>query len=183
MPHASLDIDGVLTLRGAINQDSIDPLIDAILQHNLAGEREHLRLYINSAGGDIDQGFALIDIMHWSRIPIRTTAMGRVESMALVVLMSGEPGTRTVMPHCSLLSHRATGMELGSHADLLAARVQQDLLHQRLVAHYLRYSSLPDAAAVEAELLRPTDRWLTPAEAVAFGLADRVWQPADAAAR
>jgi ATP-dependent Clp protease, protease subunit len=136
MHRNTLEAEGVLTLRTEICQESVDPIIDAILMHNLEGGRDFLRLYINSPGGDVDQGFALIDIMRWSAIPIRTTAMGRVASMALLVLMAGEKGHRTVMPHCSLLSHRFATVSMGNHADLLAARVQEDLLHRRIVDHY-----------------------------------------------
>ncbi len=182
MPRSTLEAEGVLTLRAPITQQSVEPLIDAILEHNLQGGREHLRLYINSPGGDVDQGFALIDIMRWSRIPIRTTAMGMVASMGLLVLMAGQRGQRTVMPNCSLLSHRFATMTMGSHADLIAARRQQDLLHRRILDHYGDCSALHSAAAIEAELLQSTDRWLSPAEAVQFGLVDRVWAPAEVAA-
>ena len=174
MPRTTLESEGVLTLRGELSQESVEPLIDAILEHNLDGGRDCLRLYINSAGGSVDQGFALIDIMRWSAIPIHTTGMGMVASMSLLVLMAGEPGHRTVMPHCSLLSHRFATMTAGSHADLLAARVQEDLLHRRIVAHYLSSTRLTTEAEVEENLLRPTDRWLTPEEAVAMGVVDRI---------
>ena len=73
MSRTLLQTEGVLTLRAPITQQSIEPLIDAILEHNLQGGRDYLRLYVNSPGGDVDQGFALIDVMRWSRIPIRTT--------------------------------------------------------------------------------------------------------------
>lgn len=175
MPRSSLEAEGVLTLRTPITQLSVDPLIDAILEHNLRGGRDFLRLYINSPGGDVDQGFALIDIMRWSRIPIRTTAMGMVASMGLLVLMAGQTGQRTVMPNCSLLSHRFATMTGGSHADLIAARRQQDFLHQRILDHYKTCTGLHEETAIEAELLQSTDRWLSPVEAVRFGIADRVW--------
>jgi ATP-dependent Clp protease protease subunit len=178
MSHTTLDDEGVLTLRAPITQASVEPLIDAIFTHNLTGGRDVLRLYINSPGGEVDQGFALIDLMRWSRIPIRTTAMGCVASMALLVFMAGERGQRTVMPNCSLLSHRFATMTIGNHADLLAARRQQDLLHRRIVDHYRACTHLHDDAAIEADLLAATDRWLSPAEAVRFGIADRVWAPA-----
>ena len=177
MPASLLEAEGVLTLRAEITAATVNPLIDAILEHNLRGGREALRLYVNSPGGDVDQGFALIDIMRWSRIPIHTTAMGLVASMALLVVMAGAKGQRTAMPHCSLLSHRFAAGSGGNHADLVAARVQQDLLHRRIVDHYRTCTRLADESLVEAELLRSTDRWLTPAEAADYGLVDRVWAP------
>jgi len=177
MSHSALTDAGVLTLRSQITQDTIDPLIDAILTLNLDGGRECLRLYVNSPGGDVDQGFALIDVMRWSRIPIHTTALGTVASMALLIFMAGARGHRTVMPHCSLLSHRFATITGGNHADLIAARVQQDLIHRRIVNHYRTTTVLDNDALIESTVLQSTDRWLTPAEAVAYGIADHVWSP------
>ena len=174
MRSSLLHEEGVLRLDTEITRESVRPLIDAILEQNLEGAHDCLRLYINSPGGDVDQGFALIDLMHWSRIPIRTTAMGLVASMGLLVLMAGAPGSRVIMPSCSVLSHRFATITGGSHADLLAARRQQDLVHRRILDHY-RTCTLHDDLAIERELLPTTDRWLSPAEAVAYGLADRVW--------
>jgi ATP-dependent protease ClpP protease subunit len=81
------------------------------------------------------------------------------------------------MPNCSLLSHRFATMTMGSHADLIAARRQQDLLHRRILDHYRVCTNLHTEQDVEAELLQSTDRWLSPEEAVRFGIADRVWSP------
>ncbi len=170
----SIEREGVLLLWGTITRSSVEPLATAILNHNLRGDREQLRLYINSPGGDVDQGFALLDLMRWSRIPVHTTGMGLVASLGLLVLMAGAKGRRSVLPRCSLLSHRFAAMSEGTHADLVAARRQQDLLHRRILDHYRTCTALPDDAAIEADLLRPTDRWLTPEEALTVGIIDRI---------
>jgi ATP-dependent Clp protease protease subunit len=174
----TLNDEGVLRLEGGIDRESVRPLIDAILEHSLEGGREFLRLYINSPGGDVDQGFALIDFLRWSPIPIHTTGMGLVASMGLLVLMAGQPGHRAIMPNCSLLSHRFATITGGNHADLIAARRQQDLVHRRILDHYRTCTRLHDDQAIERDLLQSTDRWLAPEEAVAYGIVDRVWAPA-----
>jgi ATP-dependent Clp protease, protease subunit len=175
MTRSPLDHEGVIRLFGPIGTASVQPAIEQILIHNLRGDRDRLRLYLDSPGGDVDQGFALIDVIAWSRIPVHTTALGLVASMGLLLFMCGAPGHRTLMPNCSVLSHRFATMSGGTHADLIAARVQEDLLHRRILDHYRRHGRLKADGDIEAELLRANDRWLTPAEAVAFGLGDRVW--------
>ncbi len=177
MTRSPLDDEGVIRLFGPISTASVQPVIEQILIHNLRGDRDRLRLYLDSPGGDVDQGFALIDIMAWSRIPIHTTALGLVASMGLLLFMAGAAGHRTLLPHCSVLSHRFATITGGTHADLVAGRVQEDLAHRRILDHYRRHSLLCDDEAIEAELLRPNDRWLTPAQAIAFGLGDHVWSP------
>jgi ATP-dependent Clp protease protease subunit len=175
MERHYLDAEGVIRLFGPVSTASVTPVIESILEHNLRRDRPRLRLYLDSPGGDVDQGFALLDVMQWSRIPIQTTGLGLVASMGVLLLMAGEKGARTIMPRCSVLSHRFAAATAGTHADLLASRVQEDLLHRRILDHYRRHTRLGDDAAIEAELLRANDRWLTPEQAVAFGLADRVW--------
>ncbi|TVR42386.1 MAG: ATP-dependent Clp protease proteolytic subunit [Planctomycetota bacterium] len=169
---------GIMKLFGSVVTERVEPIIDTILEANLTGRRDPLRLWVDSPGGSVDQGFALLDIMRWSQVPIATCGLGMVGSMGLLIVMAGAAGQRTLMPHTSILSHRFSGASMGSHADLVAERYRQDLLHQRIVAHYQRCTGLP-AARIEAELLCPYDRWLAPEEAVACGLADRVWQPGD----
>lgn len=165
---------GVLLLSGTIDRSTVHPLVAAILGAQGERPRDGITLYIDSPGGDCEAGFALIDLMRWSPVPIATVGLGMVGSMALLVLMAGRPGTRRIMPSASLLSHRFQSMTAGTHADLVAARVQQDLVHRRIVDHYRRCTRLQEDATIEAELLRPTDRWLTPAEAVSYGMVDRI---------
>jgi len=170
----SLEDEGVLMLFGPVAGSSVEPLIRRILEHNLRRDRPHLRLYINSPGGSVDQGFALLDIMAWSRIPIYTTGMGQIASMALMVLMAGARGHRTLLPRTSVLSHRFSTTVAGTHADLLASRVHEDHVYSRILDHYARCTGIVDRLRLESELLRPTDRWLTAPEAVTLGLADQV---------
>lgn len=172
---------GVVKLFGAIAADTVEPVIDAILEANLTNRREPLRLWVDSPGGHVDQGFALLDIMRWSQVPIATCGLGLVGSMGLLVVMAGAAGQRTLMPSTDVLSHRFAGVSMGSHADLLAERYRQDLIHQRIVDHYQRCTGLSEQV-IEHELLRPQDRWLSATEAVTLGLADRVWHPDDQAA-
>jgi ATP-dependent protease ClpP protease subunit len=54
----------------------------------------------------------------------------------------------------------------------------EDLIHQRLVDHYLECSTLKTAEEVETKFMNGVDTWLTPQEALGFGLIDQVYQPA-----
>ena len=73
-----------------------------------------------------------------------------------------------------MLSHRYSSMTWGNHSQLLATRKEQDLEHDRIVDHYLRYSGIQSKKELEKYLLRDVDTWLAPEEAVKFGLVDLV---------
>ena len=165
---------GIIYLSGAIEDGTSETVCKEIIEYNISGKIDHIQLIINSAGGSCPAGFAIIDIMEWSRLPIYTTGIGMIASMALLVFMTGTKGRRVITPRTSMLSHRYSSMTWGNHSQLLANRKEQDLEHDRIVDHYLRYSGIESKGELEKYLLRDVDTWLTPEEAVKFGLVDLV---------
>ena len=170
----TLEDHGILYLTGAITPESSEALARAILLANLKGRHQRLQLIVNSPGGDVGAGFALLDVMEWSAIPIYTVGLGQVASMGLLVLMAGAKGHRVVSPRTSLLSHRMWWLGAGTHAEHMAARREEDRSHERIVDHYLRHTALESRDDVLKHLLRDTDVWLDAEEAVRFGVVDRV---------
>lgn len=167
-----LDEYGILNLFGEISDESAGALCRQIIQINFEGKLNRIQLLINSGGGECHAGFALLDIMDWSRIPISTTGIGMVGSMALLVFMAGERGNRVLTPRTSLLSHRYTVSHGGNHSQIMAFRKQEDTIHQQIIDHYLAHTRLKTREEVEEILLRDVDTWLSPAEAVDLDMAD-----------
>jgi len=62
----------------------------------------------------------------------------------------------------------------GNYSQLIAGRKEEDLMHARIVDHYLRYTNLKSKEDLEQTLLRDVDTWLSPEEAVRHGIADTV---------
>jgi ATP-dependent Clp protease, protease subunit len=165
---------GIIYVSGSIEDAISETVCKEIIEYNIAGKIDHIQLIINSSGGTCPAGFAIIDIMEWSRLPIYTTGIGMIASMALLVFMTGTMGRRVITPRTSMLSHRYSAMTWGNHSQLLATRKEQDLEHGRIIDHYLRYSKIKSKKELEQYLLRDVDTWLTPEEAVKFGLVDLV---------
>lgn len=163
---------GIIFVSGEITGATAESVCKEIIEFNLQGEVERIQMIVNSCGGSCTDGFAIIDIMEWSRIPVYTTGIGMIASMGLLIFMTGQAGRRVITPRTSILSHRFAGMTLGNHSQLLAGRKEQDLLHDRIIDHYLRYSKIKDRVELESYLLRDVDTWLSGEEAVRFGVAD-----------
>jgi len=168
---------GIIYLSGEINNGSAETICKEIIEHNIKGDVNQMQLIINSPGGACSAGFSIIDIMEWSRIPIFTTGLGMIASMGLLIFMTGEKGRRVITSRTSVLSHRFTAMNVGSHSQLIAGRKEEDMMHERVIHHYATYSRVKDRAELENYLLRDVDTWLTPEEAVQYGLADIVEPP------
>ena len=167
---------GIIYISGAIDGGTAESVCKEIIEYNIKAEVSQIQMVINSPGGSCPAGFSIIDIMEWSRIPIYTTGIGMIASMALLVFMTGDKGRRVITPRTSILSHRFSAFSAGSHSQLIAGRKEEDLEHERILQHYLAYSNIKDKAELEKYLLRDVDTWLTPDEAIQHGIADRVEQ-------
>lgn len=168
---------GIIYLSGPIQEGTAEGVCKQIIEYNIKGDVNQIQMVINSPGGACAAGFSIIDIMEWSRIPIYTTGIGMIASMGLLVFMTGERGRRVVTPRTSILSHRFSAFSFGTHSQLIAGRKEEDLEHDRIVQHYLTYSNMASQDELEKYLLRDVDTWLTPDEAIQYGLADLIEQP------
>ncbi len=174
--HQALDAYGIVFIYGAIDQDKAETICQRIIEFNLSQDTDSIQLIINSTGGICAAGFAVIDLMGWSRLPIYTTGVGIVGSMALSIFMAGDKGHRVLTPRTSILSHSYKGVNLGTHSDLIAHRYEEDLMYQRILDHYIRHTGLKTEEEIREKLLRDVDTWLSPQEAVDLGLADAIQQ-------
>ncbi|MCL7488225.1 MAG: ATP-dependent Clp protease proteolytic subunit [Desulfobulbaceae bacterium] len=170
----SLSDYGIIYLSGEISTSTSESICRDIIEYNIKGEVDHIQMIINSPGGSCPAGFAIIDIMEWSAIPIFTTGLGMIASMGLLVFMTGKAGRRVITPRTSILSHRFSSISAGNHSQLLAGRKEEDLEHTRIVNHYLQYTSIKDPQELEDKLLRDVDTWLSANEAVSYGICDVV---------
>ena len=165
---------GIIYLSGQIDNTNAESVCKEIIEHNIKGDVSQMQMIINSPGGACSAGFSIIDIMEWSRIPIYTTGLGMIASMGLMIFMTGEIGHRVITPRTSVLSHRFNAVNHGNHSQLIAVRKEEDMMHERGIQHYMTYSKVKDRVELENYLLRDVDTWLTPDEAVQYGLADIV---------
>lgn len=165
---------GIIYLSGEINNGSSETICKEIIEHSIKGDVSQIQLIINSPGGICSAGFSIIDIMEWSRIPIYTTGIGMIASMGLLIFMTGEKGHRVITSRTSVLSHRFSAINIGNHSQLIAGRKEEDMMHERVIQHYITNSEIKGRAELENYLLRDVDTWLTPEETVQYGLADIV---------
>jgi len=163
---------GIIYLSGILDDSASENVCKEIIEYNVTGKVDHIQLIINCPGGQTSAGFAIIDIMEWSKLPVYTTGIGMIASMGLLLFMTGKKGRRVITPRTSILSHRYSAMTIGNHSQLLAGRKEQDLAHDRIVEHYMNYSNINSKKGLEEYLLRDVDTWLSADEAVKYGIAD-----------
>ena len=158
--------------------DTVSNLVVAQLIFLAADDADkEIQIYINSPGGSVSAGFAIYDTMQYVPCPVSTLAVGRAASFGTVILMAGAKGKRFALPNARIHLHQPLisggGLE-GQASDLEIhakeiVRIKEEL--NRLIA---QHTGQP-LERVE----RDTDRdfYLSPDEAIQYGLIDGVINP------
>lgn len=130
-----------------------------------------IRLYVNSPGGDAYAGLAVYDAMQYVKPDVQTFCIGMAMSAGAMILAGGAAGKRHVLPNSKVMIHQGSGGTRGTPADIqIAAR--EILSLTRRYAEVLARHSGRDVEQVMRDIDR--DRFLSPEEAVEYGLADQV---------
>lgn len=170
----SLEALGVCLFTGEVNMESARYASEFILKSNLLQTHlQNLTFFINSEGGSTSDGFAVIDLMETSRIPISTVGIGQIASMGVLLLSAGTPGYRVLTKNAEVMAHQFSGYFAGKHHELLAQQQSYEMLEKRFMKHFLRHTNMNERQ-IRDIVFAKTDRYLTPEECKRFGIVDRV---------
>jgi ATP-dependent Clp protease protease subunit len=158
-----------------LGQEVDDPIANRICAQLLLlsaeDPRSDISLYINSPGGSVSAGLAIMDTMRLIPNEVSTLAMGLAASMGQFLLSAGTPGKRYALPHARVLLHQGSAGIGGTAVDI---EIQaQNLEHTRdVVLGLIAENTGQPLERIERDSLR--DRWFTASEAQAYGLVDHV---------
>ena len=170
----SIESLGAHLVFGDIDEESMKAASTFILKANqLFTPQRELTLFINTNGGYCADGFALIDLMSVSRLPIKTVGMGNVISMGVLIACSGTHGMRYMTRNTQVMAHQFSGGTHGKFHELMADFKADLYLKNLFLQHFLRHTKMEEKQ-IEDVLFGPSDRWLTPAECKKFGIVDHV---------
>ena len=153
-------------------EDSSANLVVAQLLHLEAEDPDaDISLYVNSPGGDAYAGFAIYDAMQFVKSDVQTFCVGMAMSAGALILAGGAAGKRYVLPNSKVMIHQGSGGFRGSPSDIQIA-AKEILSLTRRYAEILAAHTGRDLEQVVHDIDR--DNFLSPEEAVAYGLADVV---------
>ena len=130
-----------------------------------------ISMYINSPGGDVSAGWAIMDTMQYIKAPVSTIGMGLVASMGSVLLAAGEKGKRFALPNTSIMIHQPLGGFQGQATDIEIRAKKIQLTKQTLIKQMAGFSGRSEQELFDA---MERDNWMNPIEAKDFGLIDGV---------
>lgn len=137
---------------------------------------QDVNLYINSPGGSVSAGMAIYDTMQHVRPAISTICVGMAASMAQVLLCAGAKGKRFALPHSRIMMHQPLGGTQGQAADIEIYTKEMLRTRDQLYGIIARHSG-KDAEQIKKDADR--DNYMTPAQALEYGLVDKILDRAE----
>nr|WP_296774342.1 ATP-dependent Clp protease proteolytic subunit [Rhodococcus sp. (in: high G+C Gram-positive bacteria)] len=169
---ASRLLDQRIVVLGAAVDDAVAGRICAqLLLLSASDPRRDIGLYINSPGGSVSAGLAILDTMRLIPNDVSTVAMGFAASMGQFLLTAGTKGKRYSLPHARIMMHQPSAGIRGTAVDI---EIQaQNLEYTKALMHKLNAEhSGHDIDTVTADSER--DRWFTAEQARDYGLVDNI---------
>lgn len=163
----------IIFLGGAIDDDVANLVIAQLLFLESEDPKKDISLYINSPGGVVTAGLAIIDTMNHVKPPITTVCVGMAASMASVILSSGQKGKRFALPNAEVMIHQPHGGAEGQATDIEITAKQILKLRERL-NKILAKNTGQSLAKVEKDVER--DFFMTADEAKKYGIVDQVYK-------
>jgi len=169
--------DRIVFLGGTIDDATANLIIAQMLFLSNEDAKKDIHFYINSPGGSITAGLAIYDTMQFLRCEVATYCVGQAASMAAVLLAGGHPGKRFLLASNRVLLHQPliSGQLIGPATDLDIEAKEILRLRARLYDILAQHTG-QTTDKVEKDCDR--NLWLDAAEAIEYGLADRVLQKA-----
>lgn len=161
----------VIFLTGEI-EDQLASLVCAqLLFLESEDPAKDIYMYINSPGGIVTSGLSIYDTMQYIRCDISTICIGQAASMGSLLLASGTAGKRFCLPNARVMIHQPSGGFQGQATDIQIHAQETLKLKNRLNAIYAHHTG-KSIKVVENSMER--DNFMSPEEAVEFGLVDSI---------
>ena len=163
--------DRIIFLGEEINSVTANLVIAQLLHLESQDADKDISLYINSPGGEVYSGLAILDTMNYIKPQVSTICVGMAASMAAVLLASGAKGKRFCLPNSIVMIHQPSGGAQGQQTEIeIAAREIRET--RRTLNQILADAAGQPFEKVEADTER--DNYMRAQAALEYGLVDRI---------
>jgi ATP-dependent Clp protease, protease subunit len=161
----------IIFLGSGINDQVANLVVAQLLYLSREDPESGIQMYINSPGGQVYAGMAILDTMRMIPNKISTVAVGVAASFGTVLLAAGEKGQRYALPHATIHMHQPLGGAQGQASDIEIQAKEILRIKEEL------NEILSDATGQDIEtIIRDTERdfYMNAKQAVEYGLVDKV---------
>lgn len=163
----------IVFLSGPIDDHTANLVIAQLLFLEAEDPKKDVYLYINSPGGSVSAGLAILDTMNYVKPDIATVCVGIAASAAAVILSAGKKGKRFTLPNSEVMIHQVMGGVEGQATDIAIA-AKHILRTKENLNKILAKNTGKTFAEVESDAER--DYWMTAEEAKKYGIIDQIYK-------
>ena len=161
----------IIFLTGQVNDEVASLICAQLLFLEAENAKKEISFYINSPGGVVTSGLAILDTMNYIKCPVSTVVMGQAASMGSLLLCCGAKGRRFALPNSRVMIHQPSGGFQGQATDIEIHAKEILSIKARLNQIYVQQTGQP-LSVIEKAMER--DNFMTAEEAKKFGLVDEV---------
>lgn len=163
--------DRIVFLGEEVSDVSANLVVAQLLHLESQDADKDISLYINSPGGSVTAGLAILDTMNYIKCDVSTICLGECASMAAVLLSAGAKGKRYVLPNSMVLIHQPLGGAQGQQTEI--AIVADFMLKTRKRLNKI-LSENTGQSIEKIQLDTERDNYMTAEEAKEYGLVDEI---------
>ena len=161
----------VVFMGDQVTSDTANIVIAQLLHLAYEDPKKDIKLYINSPGGSVYDGLAIIDTMNYIEPDVQTIGIGLQASMGAMLLSAGAKGKRFALPNARIMIHQPSSGTEGKVTDQEIALKEAVYLKKKLI-EIMAKNTGKDAKTIEKDMDR--DNWMSAEDAKAYGIIDEV---------
>ena len=165
--------DRIIFLSEEVNDTTASLIVAQLLYLENQDPDKDIQFYINSPGGSVTAGMAIYDTMQYIKCDVNTICVGMAASMGAFLLAAGTKGKRMALPNAEIMIHQPSAGTQGQITDMAIHMKRLQSIKDRMNQILAKKTGKPlDEVAAACE----RDNFMTPEEAIEFGLIDRIVQ-------
>lgn len=161
----------VIFLGDEVNSATANIVVAQLLHLAYEDPKKDIKLYINSPGGSVYDGLAIIDTMNYIEPDVQTIGIGLQASMGAMLLSCGAKGKRFALPNARIMIHQPSSGTEGKITDQEIA-LREGIYLKEVLAEMMAKNTGKPVAQIEKDMDR--DNWMSAQEAKEYGLIDEV---------
>ena len=168
--------DRIVMLTGPVEDNMANSIIAQLLFLDAQDPTKDIYLYVNTPGGSVSAGLAIVDTMNFIKADVQTIVMGTAASMGTIIASSGAKGKRFMLPNAEYMIHQPMGGTGGGTQQTDMAIAAEHLLKTRnKLEQILADNSGKSVKQVHKDAER--DYWMSAEETLAYGFIDKIMDP------
>lgn len=161
----------IIFLGEEVNEHTANLIVAQMIHLAYEDSKKDILFYINSPGGSVYDGLAIIDTMNYIKPDVQTIGIGMQASMGAILLAAGTKGKRSLLPNSRVMIHQPRGGTQGVMTDMEISLKEGIRTKELLIELMVKYTG-QKKDKVRADMER--DLWMDAHEATKYGIVDNV---------